>query len=123
MQMLSCTGHLRLFDKAVIASFAELWPPVLAKRPPSRSLGAKSVSFAEGTRGQRAPPNGSLPEAAAAADNAALAEEEVRVLMACQHTVHVAWQADSWIRSASQSQQSPDEAFVPMAGAHCDRSG
>ncbi len=89
MHMLLCTGHLRLFDKAVIAQFAGLWPPVLAKRPPSRSLGAKSVSFAEGTRGQKPPSNGSLPEAAAAADIAALAEEEVRGLLACQRTVHI----------------------------------
>jgi hypothetical protein len=66
-----------------MAAFIELWPPILAKRPPSRGLATKSVSFAEGTRGQKARSIGRLP-AAAAADFAALANEEVHALV-CLH--------------------------------------
>ena len=70
-----------------MAAFVELWPPILAKRPPSRALATKSVSFAEGTRGQKAVSTGRLP-AAAAADFAALAAEEVCFrLSACLATM------------------------------------
>ena len=56
--------------------------------------------FAEGTRGQRAPSNGRLPEAAAA-DIAALADEQVRTPVACRHTDRVAWHTNDWLAAHS----------------------
>ena len=56
-------------DSTFRAAFAKLQPPVLAKAPSARGLAAKSVSFAEGTRGgPGAVPSGSALPAMRAVD-------------------------------------------------------
>ena len=92
-----------------MTAFIELWPPILAKRPPARGLATKSVSFAEGTRGQKARSMGRLP-AAAAADFAALAGEEVRTCSLRLHSHHVL------------SSRTPCGVWIRMHAMHCCES-